>query len=255
MIDAHIHLHEYENSLLIEQIEKWQDAGIQHVIAVANDLKSSYQTLELQRKFPRFVFACIGFHPEYALPPQRDIIEWKQLVKVERKRISAIGEIGLPHYQLPKLADSLEHYQEFLYELFTVAHSYHLPVALHAVHDKAELVFQLLQQVGIEQAHFHWLKATSSVLQKIIAAGYYISITPEVCYRKRDVQLAKQVPIKQLLIETDGPWLFDERFAAEQTTPLFLHEIVKTLAEIKAMTTCDIAKQTAKNTKACYGIK
>ncbi|HHY21867.1 MAG TPA: TatD family hydrolase [Bacilli bacterium] len=255
MIDAHIHLHEYDENLLDEAIKTWQDAGINHVIAVANDLKSSYQTLELQQKFPDFVFASIGFHPESPLPSEQDVLEWSQLVRDEQERITAIAEIGLPHYHLPQFKHSLEHYIELLQELLAVAATYRLPVALHAVHDKAEIVFNLLQQARIKYAHFHWLKAPKPVLHKIIDASYYVSVTPEVCYRQRDQELAKQVPLKQLLIETDGPWPFEAKFKSKRTTPLLLLDIVEKLAEVKATSFIEIAEQTMENTKACYQIK
>src|SRR5690606_463411 len=63
MIDAHIHLEQYEDTILPVQIEKWQEAGVKGVIAVSNDLPSSYWTLELHEKFPGFIHTAIGFHP------------------------------------------------------------------------------------------------------------------------------------------------------------------------------------------------
>jgi TatD DNase family protein len=80
MIDAHIHLYQYVSEHLHHQIERWKGAGIRAVIAVANDLPSSYRTLELKDQFPDFVHAAVGFHPEQPLPPEKDFVEWEKLI-------------------------------------------------------------------------------------------------------------------------------------------------------------------------------
>ncbi|RFB18046.1 TatD family deoxyribonuclease [Bacillus sp. HNG] len=252
MIDAHIHLEQYDVKKLPTQIEKWQESGVKGVIAVSNDLPSSYRTLELRDKFPDFVHAAIGFHPEQPLPVEQDFLEWRGLVQAEREKIVAIGEIGLPHYNLEILSFSLEHYFDFLSRCLEVAVQHQLPVALHAVHDKTELVFDLLQQKQVPIAHFHWLKAPENVVKKIVDAGYYISVTPEICYRVRDQKLAKQVPLQQLLIETDGPWPFEDEFKNQPTSPLFLGKISSQLATLYGINEHKIREQLVLNTHRCY---
>jgi TatD DNase family protein len=254
MIDAHIHLYQYVSEHLHHQIERWKAAGIRAVIAVANDLPSSYRTLELKDQFPDFVHAAVGFHPEQPLPPEKDFVEWEKLISAEREKITAIGEIGLPHYNVDVLPHTLSSYTDFLARCLEIARSENLPVALHAVHAKASIVFDLLQQKQIKRAHFHWLKAPAHVLNSIIKAGYYVSVTPEVCYRSRDQQLARTVPMPQLLIETDGPWQYDQRFKHLQTTPLLLNDIIRQLARIKGVSESRVRQETLSNTKKCYGL-
>ncbi|WP_227938194.1 TatD family hydrolase [Alkalihalobacillus deserti] len=252
MIDSHIHLHLYDSGTLDSYIEKWKKAGVRKVVAVSNDLVSSYQTLELQSKYPDFVLASIGFHPELALPLKQDFLEWKSLLRLERKRITAIGEIGLPHYNLDKLPETLDQHIEVLKHYLYEADVHQLPVALHAVHDKAHIVLSLLQHYKIKNAHFHWLKAPKQVVNQIVNAGYYISLTPEVCYRGRDQLLACNVPLAQLLMETDGPWKYEGIFQNQQTEPPFLLEITRVLANLKNTTEDEIKRQTTLNVKQCY---
>ncbi|WP_202081002.1 TatD family hydrolase [Caldalkalibacillus salinus] len=254
MIDAHIHLDQYHYEQLPTDIEEWQSQGITGVVAVSNDLASLYQTLELQSRFPGFVHAAAGFHPEHPLPPTADFLEWQTLVTKERERIVAIGEIGLPHYTLDTLPHTLTVYRTFLTDCLAVAKEQNLPVALHAVHDKAALVYASLTDMDIKKAHFHWLKAPEKVVQGIIEAGYYVSVTPEVCYRTRDQHLARKVPMAQLLIETDGPWPFEGPFTGQRTTPVFLHAMIKTLSRLKNVSEDNVKRNTIKHTKACFAL-
>ncbi|WP_240374902.1 TatD family hydrolase [Bacillus piscicola] len=251
MIDAHLHLDQYDNIDFL--VETWQQGGVQKVAAAASDLASSYRILELKERFPAFILAGVGFHPEREIPKRKEIEEWKRLVQAERHSISFVGEIGLPHYELAALPDTLDDYAEVLTEYLETAGNHDLPVALHAVHDKATIVYNLLQRsFPAVRAHFHWLKAPSPIAQEMIDAGYYVSVTPEVCYRKRDQQLAAMIPDTQLLIETDGPWPFQGPFAGKKTTPLLLPDIISFLATQRKTSYRYVREQTQANTLSLY---
>ncbi|KYD31566.1 TatD family hydrolase [Parageobacillus toebii] len=200
MIDAHLHLDQYND--IEEEIKKWQEAGIAAVVAVSTDLRSSYRTLELKQKFPDFIYAAIGFHPEQPLPSSLEWEEWLRLLQIERPHLSAIGEVGLPYYSAEAVL-RFSDYRDFFEQIVRTAAAASLPLAIHAVYDKASTALHILQKNKIKKAHFHWLKAEPAIIERIVACGYFISITPEVCYRTRDQKLLSRVPIKQLLLETD----------------------------------------------------
>ncbi|KFL15743.1 deoxyribonuclease [Geobacillus stearothermophilus] len=250
MIDAHIHLDQYTD--IDEQINRWQEAGIIGVVAVSTDLRSSCRTLELKQRFPSFVYAAIGFHPEQPLPSEADWNEWTELVKQERPLLAAIGEVGLPYYSAEACA-KLPAYQERLTEIAAIAADASLPLALHAVYDRAQTALAILQQAGVRQAHFHWLKAEPAVVKQIVQCGYYISVTPEVCYRERDKQLLSLVPIEQLLLETDGPWPFAGPFAGKLTTPLWLLDSARAVAAHYGRDIEQVKTMITANTKRLYG--
>jgi TatD DNase family protein len=251
VIDAHIHLDQYPN--IENEISKWIEAGITGVVAVSTDLRSSYQTLELKRKFPDFVFAAIGFHPEQPLPNPSDWVEWINLLKQERHLLSAIGEVGLPYYTLEHSLRVFSQYIELLEQITYLASEYHLPLALHAVYEHAEIALKILQKYNIRLAHFHWLKASLPVVDAIIKSGYFISVTPEVCYRERDKALLTRVPLQQLLLETDGPWPFSGPFSNNQTSPLLLFESVKCVAKLYGNDISSMKNAIIDNTRKIYG--
>lgn len=236
-IDAHLHLDQYPLDQLDRLIDQWIEQGVQKVVAVSTNLASSYQTLELREKYPAFIYAAVGYHPELDLPSEQELSELWNLIHQERSKISAIGEVGLPHYRFQgKGPVQLAAYLHILERFADLAVLQCLPLLLHAVHDKAELALSCLQQYGVKQAHFHWLKAPLDVVERILQAGYYISVTPEVCYRTRDQELARYIPLSQLLIETDGPWPYEGSFKGLSTTPLFLKEVAAKVAVIHGQT-------------------
>jgi TatD DNase family protein len=253
VIDAHIHLDQYPPHQIEEQISKWQVNGIEGVVAVSTNLKSSYDILSLKASFPHFIYPCLGWHPEQPLPTDKELNELIQLIRLEKDQINGIGEIGIPHYSLEQLGNPpLEPYIE-LFELFTKeAAALSLPVNIHAVHDKALLALEILKKEKLAKVHFHWLKAESTVLQELIKQGYLISITPEICYRKRDEQLALNTPLEQLLLETDGPWPFSGPFSGKLTSPLFLFSSMRKLSTLKERPISQIRSQLRKNFERLY---
>jgi TatD DNase family protein len=254
MIDAHIHLDQYKRDVVKNAISIWQEHEIDGVVAVATNLSSSYEILKLKQEFPHFVRAAIGHHPEAPPPTKQELEELVALIKSEKHMLSGIGEIGLPTYQKNELLEqySADEFDYVLEAFLQVANEVNLPVALHAVHKESEIALSFLKKHGIQKAHFHWLKAPSEVINEIISLGYYVSVTPEVCYRKRDIEMVKQIPIGQLLIETDGPWQHSGLFAKRQTSPLFLKEICSCLSNVLTIPIKELTKQIDNNTNKLY---
>ncbi|HET7581058.1 MAG TPA: TatD family hydrolase [Bacillales bacterium] len=254
MLDAHLHLDQYSPEEIDRFIEQWRNAGVEGVVAVSKDLESSYRTLELKQQYPDFIYAAVGHHPEYPPPDESDSNELLALIECEREQISAIGEVGLPHYSLEKWGEeSLEKHRALLSSFMHTAKELDLPLALHAVHDKVQPVLDMLLAEKIERAHFHWLKADADTLQRVFDSGYFLSVTPEVCYRERDKELARLAPFEQLLVETDGPWPFSGPFEGIPTTPMFLKDVIHKIAELKNCPESKVAEQMVKNTKKIYG--
>jgi TatD DNase family protein len=249
IFDAHIHLDQYNQEQIDLRIEQWQQAGVVGVIAVSTDLASSYRTLRLKQRYPQFVFAAIGFHPEQPLPSNQEIEELLSLLSIERKHISAIGEVGLPYYNKnnPNIISREADYEELLRRFSLTAKQNHLPLILHAVHDKAESALHIVNEMKVEKVHFHWLKAPQKIVQKIVESGYFISVTPEVCFKERDQKLALVIPEGQLLLETDGPWKYDYWKENMETTPILIRKSAEIIAQLQGKSSNAILDQTFQN--------
>jgi TatD DNase family protein len=254
MIDAHIHLDQYDGEEIKDRMKSWQENGIDGVVAVATNLRSSYEILKLKQDFPTFIRAAIGHHPEIPPPSKHDLDELTKLVKSERHNLSGIGEIGLPTYRKEELLERNreEEFNAVLETFLKLAKDENLPVALHAVHEESKKVLAFLKKHSIQKAHFHWLKAPNEVIDEIVSEGYYVSVTPEVCYRERDKRLVMKVPVDRLLFETDGPWQHGGPFARKETSPLLLKEISRSVSNITNIPLEDLNRKISNNTNRLY---
>jgi len=252
LIDVHCHLDAavYHDAEAV--CRESQQAGVHTIIAVGTGYESNTRILDLQARFPTQVHAALGLHPE------RQDISWQELERVieqvrqHRSHVVALGEIGLPHYALRARRMTPEQARQreaFLQTLLGHAVQLGLPVALHAPHEAAEVALRMLQQHQPPSALFHWHKSSPEVTAAICAAGYFISVTPEVCYRERDRQLVRTTPLRHLLLETDGPWAYDGEFTGQQTTPALVARVAEEIARLKNTSYANVLQATAANAR------
>ncbi|GGB00948.1 putative metal-dependent hydrolase [Macrococcus hajekii] len=247
MYDSHIHLDQYTDAEIANIMPQ-----VEGVIAVATDLNSSKRLLELRKRYPVIQIAA-GFHPEQPLLSADELNALKRWIKQHRHDLSAVGEIGLPQYlRREGKVQSEEGYLNVLEELIQLAAEVDLPVALHAVYSDAETALHLLEHYKV-RGHFHWFKAADATLNKVIAAGHYMSVTPDILWNDKTRRVAEQVPISQLMIETDGPWPHTG-FGKSEISDM-LSVIINEVTVIKKMKRDAVAHTLRMNTRTFYRLE
>lgn len=254
MIDAHIHLDHYQD----EEIESMlaDSANIDCLLSVSFDLDSCKRNLQLAKTYPK-VKPAFEYHPEQSLPTKiylEKLLEW---MVQHRNEMIAIGEVGLPYYLRLEQKVSFENYSQYIGLLETfirLAKVWEKPIVLHAVHDDAPVVCDLLEKYGVTKAHFHWFKGDKKTITRMINHGYYISITPDVLYEEEIQQLVDIYPLEQMMVETDGPWPFKGPFLGKITHPNMVMESICVIAKIKNLPKEKVAKIILQNTKEFYQI-
>lgn len=254
MFDAHIHLDQYS---LEEQALIFKNLEVDGMIAVSMNLDSCRQTQKLAKQFPSVVYPAYGFHPEQPLPDNLnnlfDFIEYHQTEMV------AIGEVGLPYYTRQQYAAhgkmlDIQPYIDLLDSFIRLAIKLDKPVVLHAVYEDTTIVCDLLEAYGWNKAHFHWYKGNIQTTERMIRNGYFVSITPDIYYKKETQQLAAQYPLQQLMIETDGRWPFKGPFSDQMTHPDMVQHVIEKIAQIRRMAVDYVKEQIAINTQLFYAI-
>ncbi|GKV68633.1 TatD-related deoxyribonuclease [Sporosarcina sp. NCCP-2716] len=255
LIDAHIHLDQYSEPARQQMLAGLERAGVGALVAMSTDLASARRTLELARE-DRRILPAAGFHPEQPLPGEAEVAALLQLIDDERESITAIGEVGLPWYlQLEDPSLDSAQYEALLERFIRKAAATGLPIVLHAVYDDAETVCDLLEEHGVTRAHFHWFKGSDAVLDRMLSNGYAVSVTPEVVYRPKIRDIARRVPLSQLMVETDGPWPFEGPFAGRMTEPAMLHASIAAIAELKQLPVEKVYRELLETTKGFYEIE
>lgn len=254
MIDAHIHLDQYEDRDIEAIIGESERYGVEAVITVSTDKQSCERNLQLAHQYSS-VYPAFGYHPEQALPSDQETAELLSWMTANRGHMVAVGEVGLPYYLRQTQTVHWGAYKELLACFIQKAAAWRLPVVLHAVYEDAEVACDLLEAHSVKEAHFHWFKGSQKTAERLKANGYYISFAPDVCYKETRKRLAAYYPLELTMVETDGPWPFDGPFQSQQTRPKMIRESLAVIAALKEMPLAELCAIIRDNTHSFYRIK
>ena len=226
--------------------------GVGLILDPGCDLDSSRRAVELARTYPH-VYAAVGWHPENCAPYTEESLEalraWAQEPKV-----AAIGEIGLDYYWAEN--PPREFQQQVFRAQLELALELDLPVIVHdreAHGDSLAIVKEYPALRGV----FHCYSGSVEMARELLALGWYLGFDGPVTYKnaRKTVEVAEMVPPDRILIETDSPYMSPVPMRGKRNDSRNVCYIAEKLAQIKGMTTEEMARLTMENGKKLFGIK
>jgi len=249
-VDAHIHLSDRDyNQKVAFVIEESKRFNIVALVSNSMDLETSMNNIQLAKENKNFVYTALGIHPWSVSNLTSDQLQrtfdFISQHGTDREKVVAIGEIGLD----PQYAKRKEHKElqvQVFYEMLQTAEKLSLPVVIHS-RWSAPKIMNILPSYNPKKVLFHWFSSPVELLPQIIERGYYVSEGPPTVFSNRIQDVVKHVPITNLLTETDGPVSYYGPFKGKLTTPAFIPQIVKAVAEIKGMEENAVAEHVLTN--------
>lgn len=254
VIDSHIHIDQYSEIERQRILGRMKTDHIDRLIAVATDVKSAQRIQRLATKH-KVIEPAYGFHPEQAFPQENELVKLFSFIEAHANEMIAIGEVGLPYYgRLNGDIDERDQarYVELLEQWITLAKQYDKPLNLHAIYEDAATVCHYLELHSVERAHFHWFKGDETIVDRLIANKFYVSITPDILYKERTQQLVKRYPLEFMMVETDGPWPFVGPFQGKLTEPKMMHQTITMIAKLKRLSEREVYETIYETTRHLY---
>ncbi len=247
-IDSHCHLDmdSYEEDLEAV-LERARHHGVQSIITIGIDEKSSRRAVELAKTYP-MLRATVGIHPHDV----NDIHSstWQnleRLIEDNREYIVAYGEIGLDYarnYSEP------ETQKKAFRKQLQLAKDLQLPVIIHD-RDAHEDTIAILQELGPfpKRGVMHCFSGDIKLAEKVIDLGFLISIPGVVTFKNGQTlqEVVKASPLESLILETDGPFLAPVPWRGKRNEPAYLLYAAEKVAELKDVSMEELARQTSKN--------
>lgn len=254
LVDSHAHLDMPQfNGDRQEVIERAANGGVERIITMGTDLDSSLTALDLAQKY-EIVYAAVGYHPHNAKECDRKDLDRLARVASEPK-IVAWGEIGLDFFR--KLSPPDEQLSVFSHQL-DIADDLELPVIIHD-REAHEDVYALLKKLGKKKKRgvIHCFSGDSVLAEKFMELGFYISIPGTVTYKKASQikEVARDMPLERMLVETDAPFLAPVPKRGKRNEPAFVTYTAMEIARIRKLEFEEVAGATAQNTKDLFAIK
>ena len=252
LFDTHAHMDDRAfDEDRAELLTSLPDQGVSLVMNPGCSLASSRNADALSRQYD-FVYAAVGSHPDAADEVNDEVLEeYRKLCKLNPK-IKAIGEIGLDY-----------HYEDIPRELqlkafraqMALAAELNLPVIVHEREAHADGM-AVVDEFPTVKGVFHCYSGSAEMAKELVKRGWYIGFTGVLTFKnaKKAVEVASQIPIDRLVLETDCPYMAPEPFRGKRNHPGYLYRMAERLAEIRGIPVEEIHRITTENGKRLYRI-
>lgn len=257
IFDTHCHLNSEELYPRIDEvINDALNAGVKKFLVVGYDKVTSLLAVEIANKYP-FCYAAIGFHPtEIFDVSEEDFLEVMNLAKKEKK-VVAIGEIGLDyHWIKDPLQRELQ--KEYFIKQIEFANELGLPICIHN-RDSNEDCFNILKEHRpIHGLVMHCYSGSVEMMREIVKWDKaYISLGGPVTFTnaKTPKQVAEEVPLERLLMETDSPYLTPHPFRGMKNEPKYISLVSEEIAKLRNMSKKTLESIVFDNSCRVFNIK
>lgn len=251
IFDTHAHYDDEQfdidrDSLLLSMKEN----GIGTIVNIGANLASSETTLELAHKYD-FIYAAVGVHPSDCAELSEDNFDRIRQMSADEKCV-AIGEIGLDYYW-PEPDHELQ--KKWFVRQLDLAREVGLPVVIHS-RDAAADTVQILKDnnAGEIGGVVHCFSYSKEVALECVKMGFHIGVGGVLTFKngKKMKEVVAEIPIENIILETDCPYLAPEPNRGKRNSSLNLPYVVKAMAEIKGITEQEVIDITERNARLMY---
>lgn len=231
-----------------EILGKMADNEVSHALCVSCDLPNFPGVLELAERYPN-IYASVGVHPDYEDTPEPSVDDLIRLS--DHPKIVAIGETGLDYY---RLEGDLEWQRERFRRHIRASRATGKPLIIHT-RAASEDTIRIMREEGAgtdaggAAGVMHCFTESLEVAKAAMEMGFYISFSGIVTFKSaKDLQaVAREVPLEQMLIETDSPYLAPVPHRGKVNEPGLVRHVAEYLALLKDVPLERIAQQTTDN--------
>jgi TatD DNase family protein len=247
LIDSHCHLDFTDFAANRDAIvERARLAGIVRMITISTRVDCFRDVSALAEAYPE-VFCTVGVHPDHVLE-EPDVTAGRLVDLARHPKCVGIGETGLD-YHYDKVPRDIA--RDMFRTHIEAARRGGLPLVVHA-RDADEDVATILREEmtkGPFKAVLHCFTASRELAEAALELGIFISFSGIITFKKSDAlrEIARDIPLDRLLIETDAPFLAPVPHRGKCNEPAFVAATAKILAELKNVSQDVLAAITTEN--------
>ena len=249
-IDSHCHLNFPE---LVENLDELLGNmcrnKVSHALCVGVNLENFPQIRLLAEQHEQ-IYASVGVHPDYELdaePTQEQLV-----LMAQHPKVIAIGETGLDYF---RLKGDLEWQRERFRTHIRAAKLCSKPLIIHT-REAAQDTLRIMAEEGAEQVGgvMHCFTESLEVARAAIEMNFYISFSGIVTFKKaasiKDV--ARQIPLDRILIETDAPYLAPVPFRGKLNQPAYVKHVAEEIATLRGIPLAEVGRATSENFRRLF---
>ncbi len=261
LIDTHAHLDMItdsdgdEKQATEEDVEEtliqMQEYGVKKVIIPSVEEKTMERITEIANRYEN-VYSMIGIFPTEA-KTYSDNIKDKMIKLSKNKKVKAMGEIGLDYYWDKSFMDIQ---REVFAKQINLANELNLPIVVHDREAHKDTYDILKAENRNSKVLFHCFSGSPEFMKECVKEGWYIAIGGVVTFKNaiKMKEVAKEVPLDRLVLETDSPYLTPVPYRGKSNKPAFVKFVAEEIAKIRNISFEEIVDITSKNAEEFFGI-
>ncbi len=250
IFDAHAHYDDkWFNDNRNDLLNIMESKGVCGIVNASVNLQTAETAISFAKKYP-FIYATVGFHPENIDDAVPDYL-YKMEDLIKNKKVVAIGEIGLDyHWDIPR-----DKQKKFFEEQLQFSKDVNMPVVIHDREAHGDTMEMLRKHRP--QGLVHCFSGSVELMREVVKLGMSISLGGVVTFKnaKHSIEVAKEIPIDRLLLETDAPYMAPVPFRGKQCNSTMIIYTAEKIAQVRNMEVQKLLDITKENAMRLYNIK
>ncbi len=255
LVDSHCHLDRvdlspYDNDFS-RLIQATLESGVGHMLCVCIDLESYPAMLELVQQYPE-ISVSVGVHPNDRDRHEPSVEELVELA--QHPRNVAIGETGLDYF---RSEGSLDWQRERFRVHVRAAREAAKPLIIHTREARQHTLDILHDEKAAEVGGvMHCFTETWEMAQAALEMNFYISFSGIVTFKNAAElrEVARQVPLDRILIETDSPYLAPVPYRGKPNEPRYVSHVAAAIADVRGLSVEELTAISTANFRRLFGV-
>ena len=242
--DTHCHVLSESYDDIAEVLKESTLNNVNRFIISGYNYPSSMEVLSLINKYNN-VYGCVGLHPENC----NESFDYNVFKSLPQK-IVAIGEIGLDyHYGKEDKDKQIEIFRKQL----KIAEELNIPVVIHS-RDATEDTINILSIYHLKGV-IHSFSGSLETARIYLSMGYKLGVNGVITFKNAKLkEVYKELSPKDILLETDSPYLAPEPQRGQQNSPKNILDIANFVADLYNISLAELAKTTNDNIRLVFDI-
>ncbi len=254
LIDTHAHIDMLlnEETSLSDVLSDMREFNVKKAIIPAVEIATQDKVAELSKENEN-IYGMIGLFPSEAKTYTSEFESKMEEIAKSDSKIVAVGEIGLDYYWDKSFVDLQ---QEIFRKQIQMANRLDLPIVIHD-REAHKPCFDILKEEKPQNGVlFHCFSGSVEFMKECVKEGWYIAIGGVVTFKNavKMKDVAKEVPLDRLVLETDSPYLTPVPFRGKQNKPAYVRYVAEEIAKIREMPYDELVDITTSNAERFFRI-
>ena len=249
IINTHSHVNMLRETNIDEAIQNAIDNKIVTIVP-SSSVQDIFDTDNFIKKY-NDVYGYVGVFPEEVKEfTDKTLSDMEEIIKSNPK-IIGIGEIGLDYYW-DKSFKELQ--KEVFIKQIEFANQMNLPLNIHSREAHLDTLEILKKYNKNSTAIMHCFSGSLEFAKECIKEGIYIALGGVVTFKnaRKTKEVAQNIPLEYLLLETDDPYLAPVPFRGTENQPMYVKYVAEEIANLRGITPEEVAKTSTENAKKIF---